>query len=388
MTSSSPLDHRTILIVDDAIQNLTVLTELLQPLYRVRAVNSGERALRAANSPPKPDLILLDVMMPGMDGYVTLQRLRAAPETCDIPVIFLTAMDSPENEERGLSLGAVDYITKPINPAIVLARVRTHLELKRARDILVAEAEQQRWQLQKMDSLGALAGGIAHDINNLLVPIMGMTESVLEKLPADSPLLERLEMVVDASRQIKELVDRILSFSRMQGIQHTPLDIAEVVRDAIPLLRTTTQAGMTIVEQIDDAIGLVAGDITQLQAVMMNLASNAAYAMHGRGGELVISLRRITADDRMAKSEAGLIEGRCYAHLRFADTGCGMDARTLKKVFDPFFTTREVGKGTGLGMAIVQRIVKSHDGAILVTSVPGQGTTFDMFFPIITPGRR
>ena len=132
---------RTVLIVDDTPQNLSVLGELLQPHYRVRAVNSGERALRAAVSEPRPDLILLDVMMPGMDGYEVLRRLRADERTRNVPVIFITAMNATADEERGLELGAVDYITKPLNPPIVLARVHTHLELKSARDRLANENE-------------------------------------------------------------------------------------------------------------------------------------------------------------------------------------------------------------------------------------------------------
>lgn len=126
----------TLLIVDDTRENLTVIGELLQPFYRVRVANSGLRALRVAQSEPRPDLILLDVMMPEMDGYTVLQALRADPLTRDIPVIFVTAMDGDADEERGLALGAVDYVTKPIRPAILLARVRTHLELKEARDWL------------------------------------------------------------------------------------------------------------------------------------------------------------------------------------------------------------------------------------------------------------
>ncbi|HMT78781.1 MAG TPA: two-component system response regulator [Azonexus sp.] len=126
----------TILIVDDTPENLTVLGELLQPAYRVRAANSGRRALQIALSAPHPDLILLDVMMPEMDGYDVLEELRASPATRNIPVIFVTAMDGTDDEERGLDRGAVDYITKPIRPSIVLARIRTQLELKQARDIL------------------------------------------------------------------------------------------------------------------------------------------------------------------------------------------------------------------------------------------------------------
>lgn len=126
----------TVLVVDDTPENLTVLGELLQPHYRVRVANSGRRALQVAVSDPRPDLILLDVMMPEMDGYAVIDELRSNPGTRDIPVIFVTAMDADEDEEYGLQLGAVDYITKPVRPAIVLARVHAHMEVKRARDWL------------------------------------------------------------------------------------------------------------------------------------------------------------------------------------------------------------------------------------------------------------
>jgi len=135
----SPLlagQNATILVVDDTPENLTVLGELLESEYRVRVANSGVRALKIAESQPRPDLILLDVMMPEMDGYEVLRQLRSRPTTRDIPVIFVTAMDATEEEEHGLEAGAVDYITKPIRPSIVLARVRTQLEVKRARDLL------------------------------------------------------------------------------------------------------------------------------------------------------------------------------------------------------------------------------------------------------------
>ncbi|MGZ5006948.1 MAG: response regulator [Methylobacter sp.] len=131
-----PETTQTILIVDDSPENLTVLSELLLPIYRVRAATSGQKALRIAQTSPRPDLILLDVMMPDMDGYQVFEQLRADPANCDIPVIFVTSMDNMEAELYGLDLGAVDYITKPIVPPIVLARVHTHLELKQARDWL------------------------------------------------------------------------------------------------------------------------------------------------------------------------------------------------------------------------------------------------------------
>ncbi len=164
--AASARPKKVVLVVDDTKDNLTVIGELLEPHYRVRLALSGERALKVAQSEPRPDLILLDVMMPGMDGYEVLERLRQLPATREIPVIFVTAMDATEDEEHGLQLGAVDYVTKPIRPAILLARARTQLELKQARDwlkdqngYLEAEVNRRVWEndLIKDISLNALA---------------------------------------------------------------------------------------------------------------------------------------------------------------------------------------------------------------------------------------
>ena len=157
----------TLLIVDDAVENLTVLDSLLRPYYQIRVATSGEKALRIAVSEPRPDLILMDVMMPGMDGYQVFDHLRADPATRDIPVIFVTAMDSPEAELRGLDAGAVDYITKPLVPSIVLARVRTQLELKQARDWLsnknaFLEAEVARRMLENEITQEVSIRALAH----------------------------------------------------------------------------------------------------------------------------------------------------------------------------------------------------------------------------------
>ena len=194
----------TILVVDDTPDNLSVLGELLQPGYVVRAASSGRRALQVAVSDPRPDLILLDVMMPEMDGYEVLRRLRADPETASIPVIFVTAMDSTEEEEHGLELGAVDYITKPLRPAVVLARVRTHLELKRARDILsdhnrMLEAEvarrmsdNQLIQDVSIQALARLAETRDPETGNHLLRTQGYVRTLAEHLQTHSRFQDTL----------------------------------------------------------------------------------------------------------------------------------------------------------------------------------------------------
>ncbi|MBK8325072.1 MAG: two-component system response regulator [Betaproteobacteria bacterium] len=190
------LVNRTILIVDDAPENLTVLGEVLAPHFRVRAANSGSRALRIAASEPRPDLVLLDIMMPEMDGYAVLERLRADPATRDLPVIFVTAMDAVADEEKGLQLGAVDYITKPIQPAIVLARVRAHLELKQARDWLKDQnaflegevAKRMRENLEVQDvsirALARLAEVRDPETGNHLLRTQGYVRTLAEHLRA------------------------------------------------------------------------------------------------------------------------------------------------------------------------------------------------------------
>jgi putative two-component system response regulator len=182
--------EKTILVVDDTKENLTVIGELLEPFYRVRLALSGERALKIAQLDPRPDLILLDVMMPEMDGYAVLERLRAIPATHEIPVIFVTAMNATEDEERGLRLGAVDYVTKPIRPAILLARVNTHIELKQARDwledqngYLEGEVSRRMWEneLIKDISLNALAM-LAEKRDNETGDHLQRTQSYVEAL--------------------------------------------------------------------------------------------------------------------------------------------------------------------------------------------------------------
>ncbi|MFO0558933.1 MAG: two-component system response regulator [Polyangiales bacterium] len=194
--AGSSIDLATILIVDDAVENLALLRELFSPLYQVRAVTNGERALRAARSTPTPDVILLDVMMPGMDGREVLRRLKADPQTASIPVLFVTAMDHSADEEQGLLLGAVDYITKPIKPAITLARVRAQLELKAARDWLVDRngvlerevnkrlREVQRTQDVAIRAIGHLAEIRDPETGNHLRRTQGYVRALCEELRA------------------------------------------------------------------------------------------------------------------------------------------------------------------------------------------------------------
>ncbi|HEV8112315.1 MAG TPA: ATP-binding protein [Planctomycetota bacterium] len=239
---------------------------------------------------------------------------------------------------------------------------------------------------QKMEAVGQLAGGIAHDFNNILGCIIGYTELVELDVGANESALAHLDEVLKASQRAKELILQILTFSRHQEQGRKAMHLQSVVVEALKLLRASLPSTVDIRADIAaDAPSVLAND-TQLQQVLMNLATNAAHAMDGRG-ELKVRLTTLDVDAEYARTQVDLRAGR-HVVLSVSDTGCGMDRETQQHIFEPFFTTKGPGEGTGLGLAMVHGIVKSHEGAISVYSEPGQGTTFQIYFPAVASEKR
>ncbi|WP_026603136.1 ATP-binding protein [Methylomonas sp. 11b] len=411
----------TILLVDDESINLSVFGQFLAPYYQVLVATSGQRALQLARGTPKPDLILLDVMMPDMDGYEVIGQLKADPKTGDIPVIFVTALTSDLEEERGLSLGAVDYLYKPCHLSILLARIKTQLELKHARDWLkdqnaYLETEVQRrhqeneavhlqlLQSEKLAAIGQLAAGIAHEINN---PI-GFVNSNLNTL---SGYLRDVFCVMDASNAA--LDENPLSAETLQSLRelkHTKQ--LDYLRNDIPELIAESMEGLSRVRDIiqdlkdfahadkndwelgdlhkglDSTLNIINNELkyhctvhkqygeipqiyclpSQLNQVFMNLLINAAHAIETKG-DIQIS--------------TGCADRGVWVEI--SDNGKGIDPENLPRLFEPFFTTKPVGKGTGLGLSVSQNIVRKHGGRIEVTSQLGQGSRFRVWLPIRPP---
>jgi PAS domain S-box-containing protein len=264
-------------------------------------------------------------------------------------------------------------------------QIRLHLYLVEDITEWLAEQERRRKlesqlvQSQKLESLGTLAGGIAHDFNNILTGMLGYTELARLSVPADSELQKQLGEVSKAGLRAKDLVAQILTFSRQGSSQLVPIDLAGPVEEAVRLLRASTPATIEIVSNLDS--GTVRADSTQIQQVVLNLGTNAVHAMRGRTGRIAIALRRMSASPLLAAEVSRLPEGPCMC-LRVSDEGKGMDAATMERIFDPFFTTKEQGEGTGLGLSIVQGIVTTHHGAYRVQSTVGEGTVFELFFPL------
>lgn len=241
--------------------------------------------------------------------------------------------------------------------------------------------ETELFQAQKMEALGRLAGGIAHDFNNILTAIMSYSD--LAKLDAgENPaVVESLDEVQRAGRRASELVKQILVFSRTRAQGRVPLHLAPVIAETAQLLRSTLPAGVQLEVLCTPPDDAVLADPTQIHQVVMNLGVNAGHALDGTGGRIRISLAPADLDDGTFPAAPGLRPGR-YMVLAVSDDGPGMDQATLSRIYEPFFSTKAPGKGTGLGLAMVHSIVRTHHGAIAVESSPGSGTTFKVYFPV------
>lgn len=249
------------------------------------------------------------------------------------------------------------------------------------RDITAQKVAEAHLQLnQKMESLGTLAGGIAHDLNNTLVPILGLTEIVMENLAADSLERKQLEMVVSAAERGRDLVGKILAFSRQDEPNRKATDLSKVVKEALSLLRATLPATIEIRESFEDDIPSVTVDPTQIHQVLMNLGSNAGYAIGMNPGVLDVALNLVETDETL-KARLPELGAGPYAKLTISDSGPGIEKESLDRIFDPFFTTKDVGEGTGLGLSVVHGIVAAHGGIISVSSELGEGTTFEIYLP-------
>jgi len=400
-----------ILAVDDTPANLQVLVETLHNAgYAVATAINGERALKRLKH-YQPDLILLDIQMPGIDGFETCRRLKADRNTCHIPVIFITALADTVNKVKGLELGGVDYITKPFERAELLARIQVHLNLQKAQLQLIQES--------KLSTLGELVAGIAHKVNNPINFISGNLEHAAQyhqdlihllelyedryPAPPDAiadwreqieltflkqDYLDLLESMKIGAKRIKGIVDSLRSFVKLDEAEWKPTDLHESLDNTLRLLthrlQTNTLREAIKVTKNYGELPSIECYPAQLNWVFMNLLLNGIDAIDAKYKKNKGETKGNIETPQLTLSTSLEIRDRQqWICLQIQDNGIGIPDEIQPRIFEQFFTTKSTRKGTGLGLAIAHQIVtEKHGGAIACHSKLGKGTAFVIKIPL------
>ena len=371
-----------VLLVDDDERNLLAVATVLEDLGEVVLARSGEEALRHLLK-GEFAVILLDVYMPGMDGYETAQIIRTRDQTKGIPIVFLSAVNKEaEHLMRGYSMGAVDYVFKPVDPVILRSKVAVFVDLFAKTKEIERKAAEQRFlesklvQSQKMDAIGKLTGGIAHDFNNLLAAVIGGLGLLEKKAQLGDDETKILTMTKRAAEQGSDLVRRLLAFARKQTLEPKAIEI-EDLRGTVSDLLTHTLGGLVQLDwTISDDVPAAFADQAQLELALVNLIINARDAMPD-GGTVAVSTGLLRAGEG---DISGLAAGD-YVSLCVSDTGMGIAPEHLELVLEPFFTTKDIGKGSGLGLPMVYGFAKQSNGAFRISSEVGRGTRAELLIP-------
>ncbi|WP_322681057.1 MULTISPECIES: response regulator [unclassified Nostoc] len=426
-------EDNLILVVDDTTTNLEIVFDILTNVgFKVITENDATRAIQLVED-KLPDLILLDVMMPVMDGFEACRMLKENPLTCDVPVMFMTANSDTDSKVKGLNIGAVDYITKPFHEEELLARIKTHLQLRNLTKTLerrvaertaalskalkdLQESQLQLVQTEKMSALGQLVAGVAHEINNPVGFIHGnlghasvyfqdminLIDLYQQHYPNPFPEIQEEIAAIDLKyiltdlpnlissmkegvQRIRDISTSLRTFSRSDSDRKVSCNIHDGIDSTIMILKHRFKASeeRPDIQIIKDYHNLPELEcfIGQLNQVFMNLLANAIDALEESNiGRTYIE---IEANPNQVLIQTSLTEDKNHILIRIKDNGLGMSDDVQKKIFDHLFTTKSVGKGTGLGLSIARQIVvEKHGGTLEVNSTLGQGSEFIIKLPI------
>ncbi len=405
-----------ILLVDDQPGKLlgyeVILSELGENLIKAGSANEAlEQLLRSDVA-----VVLIDVCMPDLDGFELAAMIREHPRFQKTAIIFVSAIQVTDLDLlRGYAAGAVDYVPVPVVPDLLRAKVRVFAELyRKTRQLETLNAELERrvaertaelahtnadlerrveertaereaalaqvHEMQKVESLGQLTGGVAHDFNNLLMAVLGNLEILRKYIPDDAKLLRLIDGAIQGAERGATLTKRMLAFARRQELQPATVNVPQLVDSMVEMLSRSLGPGINITTQFEDDVPAARVDPNQLELALLNLALNARDAMP-RGGMLTICARRAVVG---VGDVLGLKPGE-YVRIAEEDTGFGMEETTVKRATEPFFTTKGPGRGTGLGLSMVDGLVAQSGGAMRISSEVGVGTTIELWLPVAAP---
>jgi signal transduction histidine kinase len=360
-----------ILFVDDEQFVLDGFKRLLRDFrdkWQIEFALNGKIALEMVKEEDF-DVIITDIRMPEMPGLELLQCLQSNENTQKIPVVVLTGDHDRTLKRKALELGAVDLLNKPVNKEDLVARINNVLKLKEYQDIIIEKNRALEKQLvisQKMDLVGVMAAGAVHDLSNLLSIIVGYSNLLIEEDLLDKIEFASMEKIRKAGEKASSLANQILKFSRLDE-RISIINVGDLIDDIISIVATAAAEDIKIVWEKPKENILMRSNAVKLQQVLLNLCINAIHAMEDSGGRLTITLHPIEHD---------------IIRIDVRDTGIGIDEKTKEKIFTPLFTTKEDGKGTGLGLFVVKHILDDYSGKIEVDSEKGKGSTFRIFFPL------
>ena len=349
---------KILVVDDDPIQRGVVKKELEKEGYEIRAAPDGKQGMELAWE-WRPDLILLDVILPGLQGTEVCQLLKDHPKTRHIPILMLTSLDRPEDVAQGLSAGASDYICKPFNAIELRARVATHLRTSRIMGEMV--------DLEKHISLGRLTAGLCHEVNNPLTVVLGQLE-LLKSLVKETRQEKCVRMAFESARRIQNLVKGMRDYSEPLFRPKQECHINQLVENAVAIASLGWAGRPIEVEtKLVDGLPPTMGDHDKLLQVFINILTNASQVMPN-GGKIVV--------------QTGSLDGKGrWLVTAVTDTGKGIPLANIARIFDPFWTTKENWTSPGLGLSVGRRIVEEHQGRIEVESEEGKGATFRVILP-------
>ncbi|MEI9935787.1 MAG: response regulator [Pseudomonadota bacterium] len=369
-----------LLLVEDDEEDFLLTGKLLRESERtlfavtwVRNCGSALVELKAAY-----DVCLVDYHLGADSGLELIER--AIVQGFGGPIILLTGRGDHDVDVQAMKAGAADYLVKGEITAQLMERVIRHAIERKDAEIALSRSEAQLRQAQKMEAIGGLAAGVAHDFNNLMTIVLSYSELLAEGLSDQDPMRRDLTQITEAGTRAAGLTRQLLAFSRQQVLEPKALDLNDVFANMEKMLRRLIGEDVALASQAAPALRRIQADPSQVEQVIMNLVLNARDAMP-HGGKITVETSEVTLDESHGSQHIGVVVGP-HVLLAVSDTGIGIEPDTLARIFEPFFTTKEVGKGTGLGLATVFGIVRQSGGSIDVESELGKGTTFKVYFPI------